>query len=219
MIILEIISSKYDRKKEKLKFKAYKRGSIVLVNFNNGVGYELNGSHLCVVLNKKDSPNNGVLTVIPLSSKNKPYYLDLGNIVSNLIIPSIFKEYNSIKEQLEDLRLQRLVLEDSYTFKNLDNDIENDFINELIIESNKDINKLRLSMDVLKHNIEELQTVSKTYDNMNKGSYALIQNITTISKLRIMKPINKYDPISKIKLPNKLMDEIDKEIVRLFTKE
>ena len=40
---------------------------------------EIKGKHLAIVLTKNDSPNNGVLTVIPLSSKNKPYYVPIGN--------------------------------------------------------------------------------------------------------------------------------------------
>lgn len=64
----------------------------------------------------------------------------------------------------------------------------------------------------------QLNKVFDIYKNMDKISYAMVQNIDTTSKLKVMKPINKYDPLNNIKLPDKLMNEIDKEIIRFFTK-
>lgn len=58
-----------------MKFQRFKRGNVVMVEFSS----EIKGKHLAIVLTKNDSPNNGVLTVIPLSSKNKPYYVPIGN--------------------------------------------------------------------------------------------------------------------------------------------
>lgn len=53
-----------------------------MVEFSPSMGSEIKGKHLAIVLTKNDSPNNGVLTVIPLSSKNKPYYVPIGNFFS-----------------------------------------------------------------------------------------------------------------------------------------
>ena len=62
-----------------MKFQRFKRGSVVMVEFSPSMGSEIKGKHLAIVLTKNDSPNNGVLTVIPLSSKNKPYYVPIDN--------------------------------------------------------------------------------------------------------------------------------------------
>ena len=62
-----------------MKFRRFKRGNVVMVEFSPSMGSEIKGKHLAIVLTKNDSPNNGVLTVIPLSSKNKPYYVPIGN--------------------------------------------------------------------------------------------------------------------------------------------
>lgn len=62
-----------------MKFQRFKRGSVVMVKFSPSMGSVIKWKHLAIVSTKNDSPNNGVLTVIPLSSKNKPYYVPFGN--------------------------------------------------------------------------------------------------------------------------------------------
>ena len=53
---------------KKMKYQRYKRGQIVLIDFSPSMGSELRGKHFAIVITKKDSPNNGVLTVIPQMS-------------------------------------------------------------------------------------------------------------------------------------------------------
>ena len=50
------------------KYKKYSRGTILLVDFGENVGYEFNGKHFAIVLNKNDSEKSGKLMVIPLTS-------------------------------------------------------------------------------------------------------------------------------------------------------
>ena len=42
-----------------------------MINFGTNVGYELSGNHFAVVINQDDNYRNGVVTVIPLTSKEK----------------------------------------------------------------------------------------------------------------------------------------------------
>lgn len=164
-----------------MKFQRYKRGSIVMIDFSPSVGSETSGKHFGIVLTKNDSPNNAVLTVVPITSKSKPYYLPLGNFLMSQAFPYLKQFILNIKEQNESCT------EDSDFLKILDN--LNDF------------DKL------LTH-----------YEAKNVNSYAMVCNITTISKKRIKKPINQYDPISKIRLPEDLLNLIDQEIIKQFTK-
>ena len=53
---------------------------------------------------------------------------------------------------------------------------------------------------------------------MNKGSIALVSQITTISKIRIYDPKTNFDILSKIKLSNENLDLIDAELKKLFLK-
>ena len=67
------------------RYHKYKRGQFVIVRFGEGTGNELSGTHPAIVLNKNDNPYNGVLTVVPLSSKPHKHYLELGEILDKNI--------------------------------------------------------------------------------------------------------------------------------------
>ncbi|HAP8019376.1 TPA: type II toxin-antitoxin system PemK/MazF family toxin, partial [Enterococcus faecium] len=56
-------------------YRVYKRGTIVYVDFGVNVGYELSGNHFAIVLNNKDNSKNGVVCVVPISSKKKSNYV------------------------------------------------------------------------------------------------------------------------------------------------
>lgn len=56
------------------------------------------------------------------------------------------------------------------------------------------------------------------YQKMGVDSYAMVQNISKISKLRVLKPINKYDPILKIRVSDEIMTILDNKLIELFTK-
>ncbi|OCN03557.1 hypothetical protein A4S06_05195 [Erysipelotrichaceae bacterium MTC7] len=161
-----------------IKYQTYKRGQIVSVDFGKGVGNELSGIHFAIVLTKKDSNFNGVLTVIPLSSKSKRYYLPLKNMIFALV-------YSGTEEYLK--RVAR------------------DFNRGIALKS-----QLLGVTDKLQENLD-------FYHSKIKQSYALIQNITTISKFRIKPFINEYDPLFHLLAPPLHMNKIDDEIKKYFT--
>ncbi|EUJ46192.1 type II toxin-antitoxin system PemK/MazF family toxin [Listeria fleischmannii] len=53
-----------------------------MVDFGINVGHEMSGNHFAIVLNKNDSPKNGVLTVIPVTSKPKQNLVQLDSLIS-----------------------------------------------------------------------------------------------------------------------------------------
>lgn len=172
-----------------MKYQRYKRGQIILVDFSPSMGSEMRGKHFAIVLTKNDSPNNGVLTVVPLSSKEKSYYLDVGNIVNKQIYPQLI---NISKELFIAL-----------------NNLDTTDTNEENITEIKNILK----------NVYEFKEIADIYIKKNKRSYALVQNITTISKIRIKKPVNHYDPVKKLVADSLILDLIDNKIKELFINE
>ena len=52
---------------------------------------------------------------------------------------------------------------------------------------------------------------------MKRGSIALVNQITTISKIRIYDPKTDHDILSGIRLSNEKLDLIDDEIQKKFT--
>ena len=78
--------------------------------------------------------------------------------------------------------------------------------------------KAKLKTETNRKNIKEIKRCMKYYnERSNKNSYACIKHLKTISKLSICRPINKYDYINKIKLPNETLKKIDKEIINEYT--
>ena len=53
---------------------------------------------------------------------------------------------------------------------------------------------------------------------MKKGSIALLNQITTISKQRIYYPKTSKDLLAGVRLSNKSLDLLDKKMIQLFTK-
>ena len=140
--------------------QTFKRGMVIKVDFSPQVGSEIRGHHFAIIISKHDRFNNELLTVVPLTSKEHKFHLDLGDEIQKTI-------YNKIENALQ-------IIMNKSNVTSLD-----------LIECNK---------------------VSNYYMSLNSHSFAKIHQITTISKKRILKPINKYDPIRTIKVSNQIMD-------------
>lgn len=166
--------------------KTFKRGDIVKVNLGFNVGNELGGLHYCVVINKKDNPYSGTLNIIPLSSakENKTYNI---NTCINLGDELYTKLYEKAQRDLTSLKTKLSGID---KFPGIDETIK-------ITQKLKDLEKLIKEITKMKH-----------------GSFALIHQITTISKQRVFKT----SILSGIKISDTNLNLIDKKIVELFTK-
>ena len=174
--------------------KRYKRGDIIKVNLGFNVGNELGGLHYCVVINKFDNLSYGTLNVVPLSSikpnkKYSRYDLILNDELYSLLHKKFDKQYQKIKEELQ----------------------------ETLEINSHDENSIETSRN-LSFELNYLQKLLLEIKKMKEGSIARITQITTISKQRIYNPKNTNDILSGIKLSNKSMDLIDKQIIKLYTK-
>ena len=74
-------------------------------------------------------------------------------------------------------------------------------------------------MDIQKAQSEQmlLFRMMDEVGKMKRGSIALTNQITTISKIRIYDPRTNYDILSNVKLSNEKLDLIDNEILQNFT--
>ena len=86
------------------KLITFKRGTIVKANLGFNIGHELGGLHYCIVLTKNDTPKNGTLNVIPLTSKDKKYKgcVNLGSEIYELLIQNIQAEQISLRELVKE---------------------------------------------------------------------------------------------------------------------
>ena len=62
---------------------------------------------------------------------------------------------------------------------------------------------------------KQLERIIQIYKKYNKNTFARIEDITTISKLRIHK-INDFDPSGKIRLSSEQMKSISNKLMQLY---
>lgn len=97
------------------------------------------------------------------------------------------------------------------------------------VEKTNELNKIILKADNLKNESIEISTRTKEYSEQshelekvaniyikyNKNTFARIEDITTISKLRIHK-INEFDPSGQIRLSSEQMKNISDKLMQLY---
>ncbi|WP_367377479.1 type II toxin-antitoxin system PemK/MazF family toxin [Enterococcus gilvus] len=221
---------KDERTRGKKNFKVFKRGTIVYVDFGINVGNELSGNHFAIVLNNFDNKKNGVLTVVPISSKRKANYVPVGIIVGIQSIKHVIRYSDKQQEKLRVLLSASLAtgLLDSKTLpEDLTETLHtgtpitpNEAIQQaidldLLCETSADLNKKTKDLLI---EIRQSRKVFDTYKKYTKESYVMPSNIQSISKHRI-KRLNKYDPIGNIKVPAGVLDNIDASLQERFIKE
>lgn len=197
--------------------KIYKRGALVFIDFGINVGNELSGYHFGVVLNKKDSKRNGVLTVVPVSSKSNKFSIELDGLISQ-------KSAEFLRKSLIEIELTHKVL----GLHIIKDELTVDEIEEYTTTYSADgsssvkhkkyitITDFNEQLSVLEKEIEEFEHVTNTYLKFDKISYAKCLDIKTISKNRIIR-LNRFDPVGQISVSTETLDKIDKIIIKNFT--
>lgn len=168
--------------------KVFKKGDIIKVNLGFNIGNELGGLHYCIVLNKKDNKKSGTLNIIPLSSAKKTKSFNENTCID-------------LGDELYFLLKDKFDKEYSDTKNALNEALQ---LTDIPIET----------IQKLSQRIEYLQKIYNEITKMKHGSYALVHQITTISKQRIFKtPI-----LSGIRVSNDTLDLLDDKIKKLFLK-
>ncbi len=168
------------------KYPRFDYGTIIKADFGINLGSELSGPHFAITLDKFDSTKNPVITVLPLSSQNKKYYLPLSDLITDEFI-----------KRLQNY-LTKLLNETDVTTEN----------SSIIVSPNyAKLGEINL-----------LNNMFKYYSNYAKSSYACINQITTISKDKILSPKNQFDIIGRAKCSSKTMKIISSEIAKKFMK-
>ena len=189
----------------------YKRGDVVQLNFGFNIGSEHGGLHYAIVLDKNNLQSSPVVTVVPLSSgtEEETYSRDvyLGNELYEKLNNKYGKLYEQIQKELEDSKkLDRLI---DYAKLNVFEKQPPERINEVLIDLSEKKTKLQ-------EEIDRLQKYKKTVDKLKNGSIALVEQITTVSKMRIYTPKNSNDLLYDISFSDGALDKITNRIKELF---
>ncbi|MCB6414514.1 type II toxin-antitoxin system PemK/MazF family toxin [Faecalimonas umbilicata] len=223
----------FEEKFDPTKNISYKRGNIVKLDFGFNIGSEYGGLHYGVVLDNKNARNSPVLTVIPLTSikvKKEIHEnsVDLGNeiykslkIKYDTISKNLKEEQEEIRDTIEAISILVDMAEDSIEeYKKHENSGagKDDLIKaEKYLSATDKLEKFWKEKE--QHNLEQqeyLDKIGQEISRMKEGSVALVNQITTISKIRIFDPRNLKGVLAGISLSEKNMEKINNKIKELY---
>lgn len=189
-----------------LSLRRYKRGEIIKAHLGFNVGSEEGGLHYAVVLDKQNAKSSPVITVAPLTSVKTTTNLSRlkrGSVfLGNELYTNLYSKSKAINDQLE-------------------NEVE--LLNEMLSQTCQEDSpekaaEISRRIDDAVKELDLLRRVESEIRKMKKGSIALINQITTISKIRIYDPKTDHDILSGIRLTNESLDKIDAEILKMYMK-
>ncbi len=186
--------------------RRYKRGEIIKAHLGYNIGSEEGGLHYCIVIGKENPLSSPVLNVVPLTSAKSPgKKLCLGQVFIG----------DDLKNKVEE-KCITLIKKARTKFSKAAKLIED------VRNGRNSIDPTEIDMSTL----DELKLFVKTLDNagkvsneasrMKSGSIALVNQITTISKIRIYDPKTDNDILSHIRLSDETLNKIDDEIKKMF---
>jgi mRNA-degrading endonuclease toxin of MazEF toxin-antitoxin module len=183
--------------------RRYKRGEIIKAHLGYNIGSEEGGLHYCVAIDKDNSIYSPVITIIPLTSvkpstdlsKLRKGEVFLGNELFTNLNSKVSLHSKTLSDELKELQEALVLLKGS-----------SNMCTDKIVE-------LTRKMNSVKDASELLQRMRAEVLKMKNGSIALVNQISTISKIRIYDPKTNQGVLSGIKLSNEKLDAIDSEIL------
>lgn len=224
----------FEEKFEPTKNISYKRGNIVKVDFGFNIGAEYGGLHYGIVLDNNNARNSPVVTVIPLTSIKIEKEIHSNSVeLGNEIYRSLKIKYDTISKALKD---EQEEIKNELTLFQVLVDLTSQTTNELKaggLDSEKFEQKLsdahkyldasqklqRMWEEKEQHNKEQqdyLNKIGLEISRMKEGSIALVNQITTISKIRIFDPRNLKGVLSGISLSEENMEKINEKMKYLY---
>ena len=181
-----------------------KRGAVICVEFGYRIGRELGGRHYAVVLDTNNSIHRNTVTVVPLgsekeSSKDAAYNAILEDGIYGTVIHKLYALIESARKTLEDAAKMKKEIEGA-------SEEEQTALEELRQGKIKSAQALIDQADIWMKEIAHLKT----------GSVAKIDQVTTISKMRILQPLKKDHPLYGVRLSARDLDKIDAKLMALY---
>ena len=204
-------------------FPNIKRGQILYVNFGYNVLSEFRYIHYCVALH--NSPRlNPKITVVPITSKPHPHQLainyeladNLETIIRDQERSKFWSPFRRIYPELQARGFAAI----SPAIGSYDTVFTNctAFINQAMKCLSEDDTKLRNTLKEILISLKNFDSFYKTAPKLLLSSYLKVEDITTISKARIIYPKTKAHPLYQLKLSTPTLNYLDQEIISKFTK-
>ena len=172
-----------------------KRGSVVVVEFGFRIGKEFGGKHFAVVLDNENKLNSPIVTVAPLFSLKESYK---PNIYTCQLKDGI---YNPMLARARAINNEAMQIIDELNHTT---------------EAQRSTPEMRAKLAVAESLSKRASVMIDEIEHMKSGSVANTCQITTISKMRIKRPLKKEDPLYGLRLSSDDMDLINDQIKQLF---
>lgn len=223
----------FEEKFDPTKNISYKRGNVVKLNFGFNIGSEYGGLHYGIVLDNKNAHNSPVLTIIPLTSSDgiKKVH-DNSVFLGNELYRALKLKYDTISKTLDDEldELSKTIDAFSELVKFADNTFNKSVSEDDPVKREKGLIETQQLLDATKkieqlyeekkrHNQEQQTYLDKIGDEitrMKNGSIALVNQITTVSKMRIFDPRNLKGVLAGISISPENMDKINEKVKNLY---
>lgn len=197
----------------------FNRGDLVSINFGFNVGSEQGGLHYAVVLDNDNKHTSPVITVIPLSSGTEKDVHDRDVYLGNELYEKLKQKHNTfshkVKGEIGEVLQLIKGLQKSIDLIQKENQKGQEAYDNLEVLLNETTQK----KDNLDKELLMLQRYEKEIEKLKTGSIALMEQITTVSKMRIYKPTNSYDLLYGIKFSNPAMNKVNDSLKSLFVYE
>lgn len=197
---------------------AYKRGNIVKINFGFNIGSEYGGLHYGVVLDNHNAHNSPVITIIPLTSIKENKIAHSNNVVlGNEIYKTLKIKYDTVAQSLtkEKEQIQDMIKVSDALKKMAQLPAERPAQEYLMLSQKIEAEWKEKEL----HNQKEmdyLEKIGQEIAHMKEGSIALVNQLTTVSKMRIFDPRNVHGVLSGISLSAESMTKINQKVKELF---
>ena len=203
---------------------AYKRGDIVKVAFGFNIGSEEGGLHYAVVIDKENPHNSPVVTVVPLSSMKQGKKLHVSEVsLGNELYKLLKTKHATINKEIQNRQKNNNELYDlvsaiscAEVIKLPSNENEQESYVTPGEKFKSNLANIKNSLEQEREEIskrkEKLDDIAIEISKMKEGSIAVINQITTISKIRILDPKATSDVLTGIRLPSESMDLINEKI-------
>ena len=172
-----------------------KRGSIVVADFGFRIGKEFGGRHFAVVVDNENKLNSPIVTVVPLFSLKKGYKpnvytCQLRDGVYNPMVNRTVAVVREADQMMQDYR--KATPEERAT------------------------PEMRAKYAVISSLADRTKDMLTEIEHLKEGSVANTCQITTISKMRIKRPLKKEDPLYGLRLSTRDMELINEQLKKLY---
>ena len=172
-----------------------KRGSVVVVDFGFRLGAEFGGRHFAVVVDNGNDWTSPIVTVVPMFSLKESYKPNAYTckLKDGIYAPMIKKTSELVAKAME------ITDEISSIPSDMKSSVE-----------------VKAKTDAAAEMATRAAVMLDEIEHMKEGSVANTCQITTISKMRIKRPLKKDDPLYGLRLSTEDMELINQQLSRLF---